>query len=866
MKRVVVALAVFAAAVLNGPVKVSTAADPAQVGQWSGVIPWPAVAVHSHLLNSGRILNWERGTQATIWDPSTGSFSSVPNPFADLLCAGHTFLSDGRLITLGGWDRSGAALGLTEVDIFDANTQAWIRARPMAFRRWYPTATRLPDGRILAVSGARNNLSDVINTPEIYDPATDAWTTLTAATNAIPLYPFLFVLPDGRVAWVGNSEVASRTSVLNLSTLQWTVVDNRLIDGGSAVQFQPGKFMKAGTAADSGNSGLAQPTAFTLDMTRPSPAWQPTGSMAFSRSFLNLTMLPDGSALATGGGTDRSAFNTGNAILPAEIWSPITGTWTTMSSMVTPRLYHSTAVLLPDARVLVAGGGSDSGVADQRTAEIFSPPYLFKGSRPTIASAPSSVPYGTSFTVATPDNASIASVALIASASVTHAFNQNQSFQTLAFETAPSGLKVFAPANANLATPGHYMLFVVNSAGVPSVASFVSLSGTGSPTTVAVPNVVNTTQSAATAAITAAGLTVGAVTTASSATVPAGSVISQNPVAGTQAASGSAVALVISSGAGSTLVTVPTVVNATQAAATTAITGAGLIVGTVTTASSTTVPAGAIISQNPAGGAQVASGSAVALVVSSGPPASGALSVDTTVSIDGNGTVLTPPFDTAAAGELLVAFAASDGPSFNDQTLTVSGAGLTWTLQRRSNVQMGVSEIWTATAPAPLVGVRVTAAQTLGGFDQSLTVVAFRGASRTGASAIAGAPSGAPSVSLTTTRAGSLVYGVGNDWNRAVSRAVGAGQTMIHEWADSGVGDTFWVQARSAPVANAGANATINDSSPTTDQWNLAAIEILAAPSVPPQVAVPNVVGLTQAAATSAITGASLTLGAVTTA
>src|SRR5262245_17096946 len=608
MKRVVCALAVFAATVVFDRVGVSTATDLAQVGQWSKVIAWSAVAVHSHLLNSGRVPNWEKGNQATVWDPATGSFSPVPNPFADLLCAGHTFLSDGRLITLGGWDRSGAALGLTEVDIFDPNSQAWIRARPMAFKRWYPTATRLPDGRILAVSGSRNSLSDIVNTPEIYDPATDVWSTLTSATNAIPLYPFLFVLPDGRVAWVGNSEVASRTSVLNPSTLQWTVVDNRLIDGGSAVMYQPGRFMKAGTAADSGNSGVAAPTAFVLDMTQPSPAWQPTGAMAFPRSFHTLTMLPDGTALVTGGGTDRSAFNTGNAILPAEIWSPITGAWTTMASMVTPRLYHSTAVLLPDARVLVAGGGADTGVADQRTAELFSPPYLFKGARPTITSAPASVPYGTAFTVATPDNASIASVALVAPASVTHAFNQNQAFQTLSFEATALGLKVVAPANANLAPPGSYMLFIVTSTGVPSVASFVSFSGVGSPSTVTVPNLVGSTQAAATAAITAAGLTVGAVTTASSATVPAGSVISHSPAAGTTVVTGSAVALVVSSGSG--LITVPNVVTATQAAATTAITGAGLVLGTVTTASSTTVPAGSVISQTPAAGAQVTKGSA----------------------------------------------------------------------------------------------------------------------------------------------------------------------------------------------------------------------------------------------------------------
>ena len=864
MKRVVVALALLAAAVLTRPMKVSTAVDPAQVGQWSGVLPWSAIPVHSHLLNTGRVLTWQQGSQATIWDPATRSFAGVPDPWADLLCAGHTFLADGRLITLGGWDRSGAGLGLTEVDIFEPNTQAWIRARPMVFKRWYPTATRLPDGRILAVSGARNSLTDIVDIPEVYDPATDTWTSLTAATRAIPMYPFLFVLPDGGVISVGNSEVASRTQTLDLSTSTWTIVDNRLIDGGSAVMFQPGKFMKAGTAADSGNAGLAAPTAFVLDMTQPAPAWQPTGSMAFPRSFHNLTMLPDGTTLVTGGGTDRSAFNTANAILAAEVWSPASGAWTTLASMVTPRLYHSTALLLPDARVLVAGGGSDTGVADQPTAEIFSPPYLFKGPRPTIAAVGSTLAYGTPFTVATPDNASIASVTLIPTGSVTHAFNQNQAFQTLAFEATPDGLSVTAPANANLAPPGYYMLFIVNSIGVPSVAAFVNLPASGTPPpTVSVPNVVNATQAVATTTITNAGLTVGPVTTAASATVPAGSVISQTPIAGAQAATGSAVALVVSAGAG--LITVPNVVNATQAVATTMITSAGLTVGVVTTASSATVPAGSVIDQTPIAGALVASGSAVALVVSSGP-AGVSVAADTTVSVNGKGTVVSPPISTAAAGELLVAFAASDGPTTSSQTLTVSGAGLTWSLKQRSNTQLGTSEIWTATAPATLVNASVTATQAAGGFDQSLTVVAFRGAGGTGAAAAGGAASGAPSVSLTTTRAGSLVYGVGNDWDTAVARVVGTNQTIVHQWVDSGVGDTFWVQALSAPVAAAGAIATMNDTSPTADQWNLAAIEILASTSTPLQVAVPNVAGLTQAAAATAITSATLTVGAVTTA
>jgi beta-lactam-binding protein with PASTA domain len=929
MKRVVLALALVAAAVLTRPLNVSTQTNPAQVGQWSAVQTWPSIGVHAHLLNSGKVLAWEEGSQATLWDPATRLFTPVPAPWVDLLCAGHTFLADGRLLTVGGWDRSGAGLGLNEADIFEPNIQAWIRARPMAFKRWYPTGTRLPDGRVLVVSGARNSLTDIVNIPEVYDPTNDTWTSLTAATRAIPMYPFLFVLPDGRVISVGNSEVPNRTQALDVATQTWTVIDSRAIEGGAAVMFAPGKFMKAGTSADSGDSGVSGATSFVLDMTDPVPAWKPTGSMSFPRSFHNLTMLPDGTTLVTGGGTDKSAFINSNGVLPAELWSPVTGTWTTLASMVTSRLYHSTALLLPDARVLVAGGGADSGVQDHPNAEIFSPPYLFKGTRPTIASTPSTLTYGAKFTIATPDGASIASVALVSPGSVTHGFNQDQRFVNLEFQTTPNGLSVTTPANPNLAPPGHYLIFIVNGSGVPSVAAFVNLPITAVQPQVAVPSVVNQTQASAAAEITAAGLTVGTVTTASSATVPAGSVISQAPIAGTLVASGSAVALVVSSGAapvavptvigqtqasaaaeitaagltvgavttapsatvpagsvisqnpiagtqvasgsavalvvssGAALVSVPSVVNATQAAATTTITSAGLTVGAVTTASSPTIPVGSVISQNPAAGSLVSAGTAVALVVSTGP-VSVALTVDTMVFDDGNGTAVTPAFSTAAVGELLVAFAASDGPTTAKQTLTVSGAGLTWSLKQRSNTQLGTSEIWTATASAALVNATVTATQAIGGFDQSLTVVAFRGAGGTGAAASAGALSGAPSVSLTTTRAGSLVYGVGNDWNAAIARTLGASQTLVHQWVDTAVGDTFWVQSRTAPVSTAGSVATINDTAPTTDQWNLAAIEILT--STLPQVTVPNVAGLTQAAATTAITNAGLTVGTVTTA
>lgn len=387
-----------------------------------------------------------------------------------------------------------------------------------------------------------------------------------------------------------------------------------------------------------------------------------------------------------------------------------------------------------------------------------------------------------------------------------------------------SGLAMGSVSNASSASvPSGSVISQNPSAGaqVASGAAVALVVSTG-PAPVTVPNTVNMTQAAAIAALTSAGLTTGAVTTASSTTVPSGKVISQNPAAGAQVAGGTAVALVVSTGPP---VAVPNTVNLTQAAATTAITSAGLTLGAVTSASSATVPSGSVISQNPAAGTQVAQGTAVALVVSTGP-AGNAPAVDKVIYSDGSGKRTTAAFSTAGPSEILIAFAASDGPTSGGQTLTVSGAGLSWTLVRRANTRLGTSEIWKATATSRLTNVKVSSTQTKTGYNQSLTVVAFTGATGVGASASAGAASGAPSVSVTTTKANSLVYGVGNDWDHATARMLGTNQSMVHQWVDTSTGDTYWVQSRSAPIAAAGTVVQINDTAPTNDQWNLAAVEI----------------------------------------
>jgi hypothetical protein len=209
-------------------------------------------------------------------------------------------------------------------------------------------------------------------------------------------------------------------------------------------------------------------------------------------------------------------------------------------------------------------------------------------------------------------------------------------------------------------------------------------------------------------------------------------------------------------------------------------------------------------------------------------PSSVPLSLDgPPIASDGSGTRTTAAFSTSAPGDLLLALVGSDGPGGGAQTVTVSGAGVSWSLVRRTNTQAGTAEVWSAIASSQLSGVTVTSTPAFGGYDQSLTVLAFKGASGTGNTGTASAGTGGPSVTTTTSRAGAWVFGVGNDWDHATARTVGANQVKQHEWVDTGSGDTYWVQSMSAPTPTAGTAVILNDTAPTTDRWNFAALEVL---------------------------------------
>ena len=231
----------------------------------------------------------------------------------------------------------------------------------------------------------------------------------------------------------------------------------------------------------------AQATTAVLDTTAGTPTWRQTSPMLNARMYHTLTMLANGQVLAVGGAntSDQKVITTG--VLPTEIWDPTSETWSAAAPIAASRNYHSTAVLMPDGTVLVAGGGHPNSLGDagQASAQIYSPSYLFNGPRPTITSAPSTTTYGSTISVSTPDAASIAAVNLVSLGTDTHQMDMNQHFVPLSFTAGGGSINVTMPSSSSVAPPGHYMLFILNKQGTPSIASII---GIGQPTTPVVPS------------------------------------------------------------------------------------------------------------------------------------------------------------------------------------------------------------------------------------------------------------------------------------------------------------------------------------------------------------------------------------------
>jgi len=459
------------------PNAVTVAADPALGGVWSAPFQIGVIAVHSVVLPTGKVMLFSYpsssvGSSVRLWDPASGNITdvSLTRP-RDIHCSGHSFLADGRLFISGGEAYSGEAGEATiENDFFDPVTETFSVAPPLITARWYPTTVELGDGSVLVFGGRPS-------TVERYDPGSNTITQLPPSANNDDLfeYPRVNLLGNGQIVF-SNHEF---TGLFDPVTNTWSTGGRMNLgtrNESSLAVLLPGS-MRVLEVGGQAPGGLPTATAEIIDFSTPAPAWRFTAPMHYPRQYANAVVLPDGTVLVVGGGQDRYRYR--GPVREAELFDPATETWTLMAAQTAPRIYHSTAALLPDGRVLSAG--QDRYTTFQTTAEIYSPPYLFKTPRPTIGAAPSAIAYGAAFTVATPDAASIERVALVSPSAVTHADNFDQRYVQLAFSVQDGAtLGVTAPPDGNVAPPGWYMLFILSN-GVPSVASWVHVAGTGSP-------------------------------------------------------------------------------------------------------------------------------------------------------------------------------------------------------------------------------------------------------------------------------------------------------------------------------------------------------------------------------------------------
>ena len=338
-----------------------TAQNPATVGEFSSVTTWPYKAVHAQLLPTGKVLWWPsfgQGDNPTLWNPSTNANTPATHAGANIFCAGYAFLSNGQLLVAGGHVTN--FVGLPSAYTYNPLNDSWTRLPDMNNGRWYPTATTLPDGNVLVISGTITS-GNVNVEPQVWQRATASWRNLSTAHLALPFfYPFMFVAPNGKVFCAGPSQTTRYLGVTG--TGAWSSVGNSNYgtrNWGSSVMYDDGKVLLVGGSPcgfyDTNCNTYPTATAEVIDLNSPNPSWEYTGSMVTGgRKLHNATLLPDGKVLVTGGTRGSEDPNTipSTPAYASEMWDPATGRWTTMASLTKIRAYHATALLLPDGRVL----------------------------------------------------------------------------------------------------------------------------------------------------------------------------------------------------------------------------------------------------------------------------------------------------------------------------------------------------------------------------------------------------------------------------------------------------------------------------------------------------------------------------------
>jgi hypothetical protein len=369
------------------------------------------------------------------------------------------------------------------MQIFDWKTNSWITGASMHTPRWYPTVIELPDGRLVAMGGILK-AGQMANLSEIYNPQNNTWTELTGLAESKPmgLYPRAVLAPNGKIFVVKNA--SGQSAYMDVDTQRWIPVAKAppQVNGAGLAMYDTGKLLFYG-------NGSTRTDSWVIDLNAPAPAWRKVGSLHFTRQKWSTVVLPDGRVMAIGGSTDGTSV-AAKAVMTPEIWNPATETWSDLPSQAVPRMYHSNALLLPDGRVLSAGGGRAGTAPNYPSGQLYSPAYLGQANRPAIAGLSTTNWQGNAtvnLKVLAPHG--VSKVVLMGLPGVTHGMDTSQRRMTLqitsAYNKATGNVSVRVPTASSLGNSDYYVI-ALDSRGVPSAAKTVHVTG-AAPVSISAP-------------------------------------------------------------------------------------------------------------------------------------------------------------------------------------------------------------------------------------------------------------------------------------------------------------------------------------------------------------------------------------------
>ncbi|MGW0734098.1 galactose oxidase-like domain-containing protein [Streptomyces sp. NPDC002851] len=383
--------------------------------------------------------------------------------------------------------------GIKDAYEFDPVAEKYIKVDPMNEARWYPTLTTLSNGKILALSGL-DDIGQIVpgNRNEVYDPETKKW-QYVKQNRQFPTYPAVFGLPNGKLfysganAGYGPDDVGRDPGIWDFRTNKFTKVgglsDAKLMETAGTVMVPPAqdeKFMVIG-GGGVGESEKSSNKTRIIDLKDDTPAFKDGPSLDKGTRYPQSSILPNDEILITGGSEDYRGRSDSN-ILEARMYDAKSNELRRVADPLVGRNYHSGSLLLPDGRVVVFG--SDSLFADaantkpgtfEQRIEIYTPPYLYQGTGPTLQDGPETIELGGSGTFKTRNASSIKNARLIRPSASTHVTDIDQRSIALGLKRSGDSVTVTVPRNKNLVQPGWYMLFVTDDKGRPSKAQWVEI-------------------------------------------------------------------------------------------------------------------------------------------------------------------------------------------------------------------------------------------------------------------------------------------------------------------------------------------------------------------------------------------------------